>query len=87
MNVKLFGAPWCVNCKTIKTFLESRGINVVEMEGADQRIESGVLYINTDNFMEVAKDHSIRSLPTMITDNNDRIVGLQSIMDYVNNIA
>lgn len=84
MNAKMFGAPWCANCGSTKKFLESKGIPVVEMTGADQVIDHGVLYINTDQFMEHAQRDTIRSLPTMITESGERLVGSQKIIEYVN---
>lgn len=70
MTTKVFGATWCANCTTAKKFLDSKGF--------------AFEYVDIDQNMEDAQANQIRSLPTMVTENGDRLVGSQKIIDYVN---
>lgn len=69
MKHKLFSAQWCGNCKVTKQNLTEMGI---EFE-----------YIDIDTNHDLAVEHNIRSLPTLITVDGQRAVGLVKIMDLV----
>lgn len=69
MTHKIFGAEWCGNCKTAKQFLDAQGVDHE--------------YIDIDKFPDVAQAHTIRSLPTMITEAGDRVIGSAKIKEYV----
>jgi glutaredoxin len=69
MTHKIFGAEWCGNCKTAKQFLDAQGV--------------AYEYIDIDQFPDVAQENTIRSLPTMITEAGDRVIGSAKIKEYV----
>jgi glutaredoxin len=69
MTHKIFGAEWCGNCKTAKQFLDAQGV--------------AYEYIDIDQFPDVAQANTIRSLPTMITEAGDRVIGSAKIKEFV----
>lgn len=71
MTYKIFGAPWCANCVQTKIQLD---VLCVQYE-----------YINIDDHPEIAAEHKIRGLPTLIDANGNRAVGLLKILELVKN--
>lgn len=69
LKYKIFGAPWCGNCNATKTQLDVLGIQYE--------------YINIDEQPELAKEHIIRSLPTLISESGQRAIGLLKILELV----
>lgn len=69
--IKIFGAPWCGNCVQTKIQLD---VLCVQYE-----------YINIDENPELAAEHTIRSLPTMIDGNGNRAIGMVKILELVKN--
>lgn len=69
--IKIFGAPWCGNCNATKTQLDGLGVQYE--------------YINIDENPELAAEHTIRSLPTLIDGNGNRAIGLLKILELVKN--
>jgi len=67
---KIFGAAWCGNCSTAKKALDTIGF-VYE-------------YVDIDTDMDQAQANNIRSLPTMITEAGDRLIGSAKIIEFVN---
>ena len=68
MTHKIFGAVWCGNCTSTKAYLDAQGIPHK--------------YIDIDEYREIAVANNIRSLPTLITESGDRVVGLVKIKEY-----
>lgn len=58
MSSVLIGAEWCNPCKRVKTFLDNRGIDYVYVD------------VDTEEGMGLAKDWSIRTVPSMEVDGN-----------------
>lgn len=73
MTHKIFGAEWCGNCKTAKQFLDAQGV--------------AYEYIDIDQFPAIAQENTIRSLPTMITEAGDRVIGSAKIKEFVGKIS
>lgn len=68
--IKLYGAEWCGPCGHVKTVLNDNNIDYE--------------YINVDDID--ASDLGIRSIPVIIRDDGDRMVGFPGIaelMDFV----
>jgi len=68
MSSVLIGAEWCNPCKRVKSFLDNRGIDYVYVD------------VDTEEGMGLAKDWSIRTVPSMEVDGNiivgeDKIIG------------
>jgi glutaredoxin len=86
MTTKIFGATWCANCKTAKQFLEANGYIVSEQRETSAPYEANpkyVRYVNIDEFPDEAQANNIRSLPTLITEAGDRVIGSAKIKEYV----
>lgn len=69
MSNKLFGAVWCGNCVNTKDKLDALGVDYE--------------YIDIDKQHDLAVEHGIRSLPTMIDSNGNRALGMLKIMELV----
>jgi len=67
MSSVLIGAEWCNPCKRVKTFLDNRGIDYVYVD------------VDTEEGMGLAKDWSIRTVPSMEVGGNI-IVGEEKII-------
>jgi len=67
MSSVLIGAEWCNPCKRVKSFLDNRGIDYVYVD------------VDTEEGMGLAKDWSIRTVPSMEVDGNI-IVGEEKII-------
>ncbi|AAV46961.1 thioredoxin family protein [Haloarcula sp. NS06] len=65
VTLKDFYADWCGPCKTQDPILED-----LEEEWADVEFEK----INVDEEQDVANEYQVRSLPTLIIENDDGIV-------------
>jgi len=67
MSVRLkdFYADWCGPCKTQDPILEE-----LEEEYGDVRFEK----IDVDQDQETANEYSVRSLPTLVIENDDGVV-------------
>jgi len=67
-----FGAEWCGPCKTLSPILNQLA---VELNGKVK-----VVSIDVDKSQQLARDHNIRSVPTMMiiidgSKTNDRMIG------------
>jgi len=65
VTLKDFYADWCGPCKTQDPILED-----LEEEWGDVEFEK----INVDEEQDVANEYQVRSLPTLIVENDDGIV-------------
>jgi len=65
VTLKDFYADWCGPCKTQDPILEE-----LEEEYADVKFEK----INVDEEQDIANEYQVRSLPTLIIENDDGIV-------------
>jgi len=65
VTLKDFYADWCGPCKTQDPILED-----LEEEWGDVKFEK----INVDEEQDVANEYQVRSLPTLIVENDDGIV-------------
>ena len=65
VTLKDFYADWCGPCKTQDPILEE-----LEEEWTDVSFEK----INVDEEQDVANEYQVRSLPTLIVENDDGIV-------------
>ncbi|WP_436929236.1 thioredoxin family protein [Halosimplex halobium] len=65
VTLKDFYADWCGPCKTQDPILED-----LEEEWGDVEFEK----INVDEQQDVANEYHVRSLPTLIVENDDGIV-------------
>jgi thioredoxin 1 len=65
VTLKDFYADWCGPCKTQDPILDE-----LEEEYADVEFEK----INVDEQQDVANEYQVRSLPTLIIENDDGIV-------------
>ncbi|PSQ25048.1 thioredoxin [Halobacteriales archaeon QS_9_67_17] len=65
VNLKDFYADWCGPCKTQDPILEE-----VEEEYPDVSFEK----VNVDEEQDVANEYQVRSLPTLVVENDDGIV-------------
>jgi thioredoxin 1 len=65
VTLKDFYADWCGPCKTQDPILEE-----LEEEYEDVEFEK----INVDEEQDVANEYQVRSLPTLIVENDDGIV-------------
>ncbi len=66
VTLKDFYADWCGPCKTQDPILEELE------EDWDDRFE--VEKINVDEAQEIANEYQVRSLPTLVVENDDGIV-------------
>ncbi|MFC6756342.1 MULTISPECIES: thioredoxin family protein [Haloarcula] len=65
VTLKDFYADWCGPCKTQDPILED-----LEEEWGDVEFEK----INVDEEQDVANEYQVRSLPTLVVENDDGIV-------------
>ncbi|KPN29320.1 glutaredoxin-like protein [Halolamina pelagica] len=65
VRLKDFYADWCGPCKTQDPILEE-----LEEEYADVEFEK----IDVDSDQETANEYSVRSLPTLVIENDDGVV-------------
>jgi len=56
VNNVLIGATWCGPCKRVKNFLDNKGVDYTYID------------IDTDEGLALAKDWSVRSVPSMSVD-------------------
>jgi thioredoxin 1 len=81
VTVKKFSASWCGPCKTLKPMFEEvkAGFTNVVFEDVD-----------VDENFELASKYGVRSVPTVVIENNGvevgRFTGVQSKMAYTNAI-
>lgn len=73
-----FYADWCGPCQMVGSILEEMDINVLK--------------VNTDEHMDIALNHGVMSIPTLILykDGSEvgKLIGLQSkddILEFINN--
>jgi len=65
VTLKDFYADWCGPCKTQDPILED-----LEAEWTDVEFEK----VNVDEEQDVANEYQVRSLPTLVIENDDGIV-------------
>ncbi|WP_255152375.1 thioredoxin family protein [Halorarius halobius] len=65
VSLKDFYADWCGPCKTQDPILEE-----LEAEFPDVNFEK----VNVDEQQDVANEYQVRSLPTLVVENDDGIV-------------
>lgn len=65
VNLKDFYADWCGPCKTQDPILED-----IEEDYPDVEFEK----VNVDEEQDVANEYQVRSLPTLVIENDDGIV-------------
>lgn len=68
MSLVIYGSPWCSGCQSLKSNLESKGVEYQ--------------YIDIDKEFELAQEKGIRSLPTAEI-NGEMVVGMMAILDKV----
>lgn len=81
ITVKKFSASWCGPCKTLAPVM-----NEVKTQFSNVVFED----IDVDENFELASKYGVRSVPTVVIENNgaevSRFVGVQSKMAYANAI-
>ena len=79
LEVKKFYAEWCGQCKMLTPIMEKVKGNYGDISFRD---------INIDEDFEVAQKYFVRSVPTVIIENDGvevgRFAGLQSELTYIN---
>ena len=69
-TMKYFSATWCGPCKSFKPVMN-------EIAGEGYHVE----FINIDNLSDLAQQYNVRSVPTVVIEENgvevDRLVGAQ----------
>ena len=65
VTLKVFYADWCGPCKTQDPILED-----LSEEWTDVEFEK----VNVDEQQDVANEYQVRSLPTLVVENDDGIV-------------
>lgn len=63
MKIKFFHARWCGNCKMLEEFLK-------EVKGLE------IEHIDVENNPDIAEEYGVMTLPTIITENGENIIGL-----------
>ena len=70
-TAKYFSATWCGPCQTFKPIM-----NEIKSEGYY------VEFIDIDNMSDLAQQYNVRSVPTVVIEENgvevDRVVGMQT---------
>lgn len=63
--MKLFTAGWCSNCQPIKKLIEEKGYDID--------------IIDVDKYPTIVRDSGVRSIPSLLLDNGDLVVGSENI--------
>ncbi len=69
MSNVLLGASWCAPCKMVKQFLDNRGVDYEFLD------------LDTEDGMALAQERGIRSVPTMVIDNETILIGDKPIKE------
>lgn len=77
MDIKVFGAEWCSGCKALKKQLQEKGVSFSYVD------------VDTPEGMQESRNHAVRSLPTIILGDEEKLVGnapdvLRKILEYAN---
>ena len=76
MNIKIFGADWCIDCVNAKKFLESKNVQFDYIDITDNK--EAIAFVESAN-------NGKRIIPTLIIDNqiytNPGISALMKIID------
>lgn len=82
IEVKKFSAIYCHPCKILNPMFERMKAKV------DSNVKFS--YIDIDEHSEIAQKYNVRSVPTVVIENNgvevNRIIGLQQEIQYLNAI-
>lgn len=66
---KLFTASWCVNCKPIKSLIESKDYDVE--------------IVDVDENPDLVRDSGVRSIPSLLLDDGSLVVGSTKIQEVI----
>ena len=67
---RIFGAAWCGPCQQLKTQLKNAGFE----DGVDFR------FVDFDQNADEAQEAGVRSVPLLVTEAGDRVLGVPNIM-------
>lgn len=67
---RIFGAAWCGPCQQLKTQLKNAGFE----DGVDFR------FVDVDQNADEAQEAGVRSVPLLVTEAGDRVLGVPNIM-------
>lgn len=82
IEVKKFSAHWCSPYKVLNPMFERM------KEKVDSNVKFS--YIDVDEQSDIAQKYNVRSVPTVVIENNgtevSRLIGLQQEIQYLNTI-
>ena len=67
--MKLFTAPWCANCKPVKKYIEDFMLDVEVIDISKEPAK--------------ASEYGVRTLPTLVKDDDSQLVGSAVILQYL----
>jgi len=81
INVIRFTASWCSPCKSLAPIME----DIKSEMSSDPNIRFSVIDVDSDRMS--ASQYGIRSVPTVVVENNgvvvQQVVGVKSKMEYI----